>query len=88
MEIVSTGIVTPGCNDCKALKERMTRIFSERGVSIRFLETDYTVDPDRATEMAMEYGFDDIPAFEINRVVFTKGFSSDLVDEVIDGIGN
>ena len=87
MEITSIGIVTPGCKDCMMLKKMMSSLFSHHDIEISFEEIDCTVNDDYAMEIAEQYGFDDIPAFEVMGVVFKKGFQNELVQEAVDRIG-
>ncbi len=88
MEISSIGVVTPGCKACKFLKQRMRSLFDRHDIQLAFLEVDYTVEEVAAMNLCEEYGFDDIPAFEVAGVVFKKGFDSALVQEAINVIGN
>jgi len=87
MEVYSVGVVTPGCKDCKFLKKRMASSFYNIGITLIFNEVDYTADEDYAMEICEKYGFDDIPAFEVAGVVFTKGYDEDLVGEACRVLG-
>jgi glutaredoxin len=87
MEVHSVGVVTPGCNDCKFLKNRIKAAFDHINIDIVFDEIDYTVDEEQAMEVCERYGFDDIPAFEVAGVVFLKGFDEERVREASRALG-
>lgn len=87
MVISSIGVVTSGCKDCEKLRNSMSEAFSKHGISLSFVSIDYMSDPDYATELSVENGFDDIPAYEVAGVVFKKGFDESLVREALDKIG-
>ena len=87
MDVVSTGIVTPGCRDCRLLKKKMTEAFQEIGINLSFIEIDYTAEEDYAMEMSMKYDFEDIPAFEVAGVPFMKGFDAKSVRKAARELG-
>lgn len=84
MVVNSVGIITPGCKDCKMLKKRLVSSFSRFGIEIQFEEIDYTLDEEQAMKACEEFGFDDIPAFEVYGEVFKKGFEMDQVEKVAE----
>jgi hypothetical protein len=86
IKVASVGVVSAGCSKCKGLKAAMLEAFRPHGITLSFMEVGYENDTDYAAKICEEYGFDDIPSFEVGGIVFQDGFGQGLVDKAARAI--
>ena len=86
IKVASIGVVSSGCRQCKQLKAAMLAAFEPKNIILNFIEVGYENDTDYAMKISEQYGFDDMPSFEVAGVVFQSGFDQATVDQAVKAI--
>jgi hypothetical protein len=86
IKVASIGVVSGGCPQCEKLKAQMAAAFEPHGVILDFIEVGFENDTDYAMKLSEQYGFDDLPSFEVGGVVFQVGFDQATVAKAVKAV--